>query len=829
MTIRRKKQVGRHVTRAVLDTTWMIQPQKLEQICQFLEARAAGVELSETEIRAAFGADEEDEDVRTINGVRLIPVMGVMAPRMNLFMRFSGGTSTQLLAQQFRAALKDPDIRAIVFEVDSPGGSAAGNEELAREIFAARGQKPIVAVVRGMAASAAYYVASAADQIVVTPSSEVGSIGTLTIHAESSKAAERAGVKYTVIQAGEFKAHGNQYTPLDEKSQGALQERIDAHYRQFVAAVARHRGITEAQVETDYGQGKVYLPPEAQRRGMVDRVASLEEILAELGTAPPAASTTRENRSVNKRIKAALYALELVDAADAPDAACETVLTIFLKTIQAEKPKTDEDLLKLLAKQFSGGAAQTLTPGTLVELRESETVEAVDPVKVAAAERLRIKDLTERRALLAQSGFTISDEVFQASIDSGESVAASIDKWTRKLEKQDPVERTGITPSGSATDTLLAAATDALLDRFDMRKDTKPLSQESRDLRHKRLIDIANADLRLRNLRAEGTNEDIASQWLALGGQFAVGSMHGSLQRAGDFPHLLSNIAGKVFDQALEIAEVTYPQWTAKIPDAADLKPHPIVALGNFDELDRIGDDEKAKQLKLDEEMPSWFQVDRYANKAGLTAVMVANDDMDSFMQGMQTLSLAHEHTLNRLCLALLTGNVQLLDGNALFDNTNHINDVTSGGAPSATEYDKMRIKHRSQRGIGNKGFVKTPPSIALFPAALETVAETTLLPMAMFGETKVPVSDSTINSFRGKIRPVIEPDLDASSAFKWYTFANPAIRRTICHVFQSGYGRGGRRTSFFDPDSETRWFRLEGRMAAFVASFRGVCRNNGQ
>lgn len=832
MTVRRKKSLGRNVTRAVLETAWMLLPQKLEQICQFLEARAAGVELSETEIRAAFGADEEDEEVRTVNGVRVIPIMGVMAPRMNLFMRFSGGTSTQLVGQQLDAALRDEGVKAIVLEVDSPGGSAQGNEELAQQIFAARGQKPIIAVVRGMAASAAYYVASAADQIVVTDSSEVGSIGTIAIHAESSKLAERVGTKYTVIQAGEFKGLGNPYEPLTEKTRGAMQERIDAHYKMFVAAVARHRGLTEATVEKDFGQGKVFLPAEAKQRGMIDRVASLETVLAELGSSP-AASTTKENRSVNKRIKAALYALELVDAADAPDAACETALSIFLKTIKAERPKTDDALLALLSRQFAGpDVGSVIKTGTMVELKSSESIEVdTDKIKAesAAAERLRIKDLTARREALAQTGFMISDEVFQASIDAGESVAASLDRWTKQALKQDPIEKTPIKPGIPAADTFAAAATDALLDRAGIRNSDQPLSREARDLRHKRMIDLVYADMGLRNVRIEGQPEDIAAQWLAIGGQFAVGSMHGSLQRAGDYPNILSNIAGKMFDQALEIAEVTYPQWTAKIQDVPDLKPRPIVALGNFDELDRIADDDEAGQLKLDEEMPAWFQVDRFANKAGLTAVMVANDDMDAFTQAMQTLALAHENTLNRLCVALLTGNVQMLDGYSLFDDTNHNNDVTSGAAPQPSEYKKMRLKHRTQRGIGNKGYVKSPPRIALVPAALEDDAERTLLPFAALGENKAPVTDATVNQYRGKITPVIETELDASSDKKWYTLANPAIRRTICHVFQSGYGRGGRRTSFFDPDKETRYFRLEGRFAAFVASWRGIVRNAGQ
>lgn len=821
----------RHLTKALLGTAWLIQPEKLQQMVAFLEARARGVELTRAEVRAAFGADEDDDDdrPRTVNGVRILNVLGVLAPRMNFMIRFSGGTSTQLLGQQIEQAIKDPSVKAIVLEVDSPGGSAQGNEELAQQIMAARGKKPIVAVVRGLCASAAYYVASAADQIVATPSSEIGSIGTLLVHSESSQALEKAGHKYTIIQAGDFKGIGNPYMPLDAKARGVLQERVDAAYRQFVGAVARHRGITAAQVESDYGQGKVFLADEALRRGMIDRVATLETVLAELAAGPAPASTptpTKENRSVNKRIKSALYALELVDSVDAADDVCQAALNAFLKSLKAERPKTDDGLLALLSKHFGGSDGGTDEKPAKPEGPEPAQV---DPKAERQQERQRIAELTARRELLAESGLAISDELFQQSIDKEHTVAEAVEVWTRKGSTEEPAARPNLVPGPAAADTFCVAATDALLARFDLRRSEQPLSREAQDCRRLRLIDMAKIELKHRGRRfSDMENEDIAAMWLALGGEFPVGSMHASYQRAADFPHLLSNLAGKLLDQALEIASPTYPLWTARVQDASDLKPHPILAIGNFDELDRIGDDEKAQQLKLDEEMTSWFAVDRFANKAGLTAVMAANDDLDVFMQALQSLSVAHENTLNRMCVALAAGNVTLLDGHSLFDDTNHKNDVSSGGAPSVTEMSKMREKHRSQRGIGGKGRVRTPPRIALVPSTLETEAEQVMLPFAAVGETKVPISDATINPFRNKVIPVVEPELDDYSTTQWYTFADPRVRRTICHVFQSGYGRGGRRTSFFDPDSETRWFRLEGRFAAFVCGFRGAVRNSG-
>ncbi len=300
--------------------------------------------------------------------------------------------------------------------------------------------------------------------------------------------------------------------------------------------------------------------------------------------------------------------------------------------------------------------------------------------------------------------------------------------------------------------------------------------------------------------------------------------------RPGDFPNLLSNLAGKILDQAIDTAGATYPAWTGKLQDLPDFKPKTIIGIGHFDELDEILDDEPSKNLQFDEEAAGWLQIGRYANKVALTPVMVANDDMDAFTQGLKSLAMAHETTLNRLCLALITGNVSLLDGYSLFDDTQHGNDITagSGGAPSTDQINLMRLRHRRQTGIGGVGKVRTPPAIALVPPAHEEAAEQTLLPMRFLPEDKVAVTDATINVHRGRIIPVTEPDLEDSSTAIWYTFADPTVRRTVVHAFQRGYGRGGKRTRWFDPGRKTQYIDLEGRFAAAVAGHRGAVRNAG-
>jgi signal peptide peptidase SppA len=208
-------------------------------------------------------------------GVAMIPIVGVLQPKSNLITAYFGGTSTSQVESDVRRALADSQVRSIVLLIDSPGGSAMGNEEVARTIYGARGVKPITAFVRGMAASAAYYIASAADKIIASPSSLIGSIGTILLHTDGSKYYADWGLKVTPITQGKHKADGNSFEPLTDQSRSTLQEFVDAHGDMFVNAVARHRSVTPKVVRDQYGQGKVFLADEALRRGMIDAIGSL--------------------------------------------------------------------------------------------------------------------------------------------------------------------------------------------------------------------------------------------------------------------------------------------------------------------------------------------------------------------------------------------------------------------------------------------------------------------------------------------------------------------------------------------------------------------------
>jgi ClpP class serine protease len=130
--------------------------------------------------------------------------------------------------------------------------------------------------------AAAYWIASAADELVVTPSGQVGSIGVFAAHEDISKAAEMQGVKVTLISAGQYKTEGNPFEPLSAEARAAMQKDVNTFGDMFVNAVARNRGVGAYSVKAGFGQGRMVMAQDAVKASMADRVATLDETLARL-------------------------------------------------------------------------------------------------------------------------------------------------------------------------------------------------------------------------------------------------------------------------------------------------------------------------------------------------------------------------------------------------------------------------------------------------------------------------------------------------------------------------------------------------------------------
>ena len=233
-----------------------------------------------TAVRADDDPQRQAPAPAAVGATAVIPIVGVIAHRSDWMMEWFGGVSTQDIDRWVRKAMADPAIGSIVFDVDSPGGSVEGLEETSDLIYGFRGRKPMVAVANKAMFSAAYYIGSAADRVLVAPSAMVGSIGTLAVHTDISRMLDEAGIKETLIYRGRYKAEGAASEPLADEARAEFQRIIDSYYVEFVDAVARNRNVPRETVEADFGQGRTFRAADAVAVGMADAVGTLEDAAA---------------------------------------------------------------------------------------------------------------------------------------------------------------------------------------------------------------------------------------------------------------------------------------------------------------------------------------------------------------------------------------------------------------------------------------------------------------------------------------------------------------------------------------------------------------------
>lgn len=212
--------------------------------------------------------------------IAVIPIRGVVARHAH-----SLGASAEDISRATRAALNSRHVDAILYLVDSPGGTVGGVPEAADEIFAAGEQKPTLAYVDGLSASAGYWLAAAAREVWAPKSADgIGSIGVYTIHQDLSKALEQDGVTVTPISAGKYKLEGAPWEPLADDARAFLQASVDEAYGWFTKAVATYRNDTPANVRNGYGEGRVLGAADAKAANLIDKVGTLDDAVARLAS-----------------------------------------------------------------------------------------------------------------------------------------------------------------------------------------------------------------------------------------------------------------------------------------------------------------------------------------------------------------------------------------------------------------------------------------------------------------------------------------------------------------------------------------------------------------
>lgn len=402
---------------------WAITPEYMDAILQVAQRENMTPEAVAQELGRHL---ENSYDVEVRDGVAILPVEGPLFRYANLFTAVSGASSYQMLARDFARAARDPSIEAIVLNVNSPGGEADGVSEFADQIYQARGTKPILAYVGGQASSAAYWIASAADEIVLGDTAFVGSIGTVLGLTDTRERDAKAGVKRLEIVSSQ--SPYKRVDPATDSGRARLQAFVDSLSDVFIDKVARNRGVTRDTVLKDFGQGDVIIGQAAVGAGMADRLGSFEGVIAELtNRAEGGAGTTIAAASGTERVETEGMPFYLTNQ---PPAAGDD---------QRQMEATAENITRLLPDV----AAKLREEGATTKAKELGDAQA-DAGSAKAAERERISKIlaseeSKGRAEMAQH------LAFETDMDAENAIAL-----LAKSPKQETTQK--------KPDNLLAAA-----------------------------------------------------------------------------------------------------------------------------------------------------------------------------------------------------------------------------------------------------------------------------------------------------------------------------------------------------------------------------------
>jgi signal peptide peptidase SppA len=283
-----------HLSARIFNTPLLIHPQKLDAIIAGLGGRLTGLSpetfnLQAEEVNGLLapelfstkkGTRDQQRGYQLIDGVAVINISGatVHRTRMETMSSFLKGYDD--ITADIEHAMENSDVHAILRVYDSPGGEAQGAFEHADRINALLGKKPMVSIADGMAASAGYLGASAADEFVITNTGYAGSIGVVMRHLDVSRAMAIEGVQVTHIYAGAHKVDGHPFAPLPDTVRADLQDEINSLYDMFVTAVAKNRSISANAVRET--EAAVYMGNKAIEVGLANRVSTTDSLISEL-------------------------------------------------------------------------------------------------------------------------------------------------------------------------------------------------------------------------------------------------------------------------------------------------------------------------------------------------------------------------------------------------------------------------------------------------------------------------------------------------------------------------------------------------------------------
>lgn len=284
-----------HLATRLFNTPIAIAPQKAEIVMAALADRFGVTKLfrqsGDVVVLADGGAkaflegaatDERAEyrPYEVIAGVAIIPIEGTLVQKLGSMHPYSGMTGYDGIRAMLSMAMNDKDVRAIVLDVDSPGGEVAGCFDLVDAIYEASATKPIWSILTENAFSAGYAIASAASRVIVPRTGGTGSVGVICMHVDMSQALSKSGIEVTLIHFGANKADGADSKPLSKPALARYQKDVDTMGELFVETVARNRSMSAAKVRDT--EASCFLGADGVDIGFADAVMAPDEAFASL-------------------------------------------------------------------------------------------------------------------------------------------------------------------------------------------------------------------------------------------------------------------------------------------------------------------------------------------------------------------------------------------------------------------------------------------------------------------------------------------------------------------------------------------------------------------
>jgi signal peptide peptidase SppA len=334
-------------------------------------------------ISGQMSFEERDEDAASI---AVVSISGTMTKHGS---SIDGGASTIAIRKAIRSAARDSTIDGIMINIDSPGGTVAGTQELADEITKAKAAKPVFSFIEDAAASAAFWVASQSTKIFANESALVGSIGVFAVLTDSSGMAKQDGVEVHVVRAGEFKGMGTPGTEITEAHIEESQRIVNQINDQFLQSVSDGRGMAFNKVK-ELADGRVHIAKDSVKLNLIDKVGTFETAMAELAKA----TTTRRQSTMAEDTTATL------------DAVAETNQAATFQELKAAFPEASADFIceQMEKKATVSEASSALMAAQNAELNaraeELKAKEAeIDKLRAASASRSGVDELKDEKVL----------------------------------------------------------------------------------------------------------------------------------------------------------------------------------------------------------------------------------------------------------------------------------------------------------------------------------------------------------------------------------------------------------------------------------------------